>query len=51
MTREELVGAIREIAQLLTAEIDRPGDNEDRYRALKQAERRALQTIAKAEGR
>lgn len=42
------MGAIREIARLLTAEIDRPGDNEDRYRTLKQAERLALQTLAKA---
>lgn len=48
MTREELIGAIREIAQLLTTEIDRPGDNEDRYRALKQAERLALEALSKA---
>lgn len=49
MTREELIKSMQAIANLLTAEIDRPGENEDRYRALKQAEALALEALKKAE--
>jgi hypothetical protein len=37
MDRDELLAALREIVRVITTEIDRPGDNEDRYRALKRA--------------
>lgn len=49
MTREQLIAALREIASVLTVEIDRSGDNESRYRALKQAEKLALETLAKSD--
>lgn len=49
MTRGgELIEAMREVSRILTAEIDRPGENEDRFRALKQAEKVALAALEKA---
>lgn len=45
MTHEELIVAVREIARVLTDEIRRPGDNEDRYGALKRAEAMALAAL------
>jgi hypothetical protein len=50
MSREELINAVREIARVITAEINQPGDNDHRFRALKRAEAMALATIEKAEG-
>lgn len=49
MTREQLIEAMRAIARVLTEEINRPGENEHRYRALKRAEAMALDTLEKAD--
>lgn len=49
MTREELIAALREIAAILTPEIDRAGDVESRYRALKAAEKIALEALFEAD--
>lgn len=48
MSREELVAAVEKIALVLTAEINQPGDIDDRYRALKRAERIASETLDQA---
>lgn len=48
MTREQLIAALQEIASGISAELNRPGDNDDRYRALKRAERLAREALNKA---